>query len=87
MGRARAPIGETKEEKFKRVVTLRVRRLLKDLRLLGNLAINKQVYSYTDEDVDKIFSTIEKELKRIKNLFYINLVSVDDILNELDEKK
>lgn len=59
---------ETKEEKFKRIATARTRRILNDLRLLGNCA-NKNIYSYTEEDIKKIFSAIERELKRVKALF------------------
>ena len=60
--------GETKEEKFKRIATARTLRVLNDLRLLGNCA-NTSIYSYTQKDVNKIFSAIEKELKRVKALF------------------
>jgi len=59
---------ETKEQKFKRIATARTLRILEDLRLLGNCA-NTSTYSYTQEEVSKIFSTIEKEIKRIKALF------------------
>ena len=59
---------ETKEEKFKRIATARTLRVLEDLRLLGNCA-NTSTYSYTKEEVNKIFGTIEKEIKRIKALF------------------
>jgi len=80
--KSRVPLGETKEERFKRVIALRVKKLLKDLRLLGNLA-NKNFYSYTDEDINKIFLAIEEGLERAKSLFYVNMVSVDDILHKL----
>ena len=60
--------GETKEEKFKRIAEARTLRILNDLRLLGNCA-NMSVYSYTHQDVNKIFSTLEKELKRVNGLF------------------
>ena len=59
---------ETKEERFKRIATLRTRRALDNLRLLGNCA-NTGSYSYTQEEVNKIFSSIEKELRRVKSLF------------------
>lgn len=61
-------IGESKEEKFKRIASLRTQRVLNDLRLLGNCS-NKGIYSYTEEDVSKIFNVIEKELRRVKVLF------------------
>jgi len=59
---------ETKEDRFKRLATARTKRILNDLRLLGNCA-NKSAYSYTQEDVTKVFSAIEKELKRVRTLF------------------
>jgi hypothetical protein len=59
---------ETPEEKFKRIATLRTQRLLEDLRLLGNCS-NVGLYEYTEEDVNKIFSTIDKEMKRVRSLF------------------
>lgn len=59
---------ESKEERFKRVASLRTQKILNDLRLLGNCA-NKAIYSYSQEDTSKIFSTIDKELRRIKGLF------------------
>jgi hypothetical protein len=59
---------ETKGEKFKRIASYRTLRILDDLRLLGNCA-NKGTYAYSEEDVNKIFSTLEKELKRVKTLF------------------
>jgi len=62
---------ETKEERFKRIATARTRRILDGLRLLGNCA-NTSYYSYTEEDVKKIFTAIEKELKRVKTLFNSN---------------
>jgi hypothetical protein len=60
--------GETKEQKFKRIASMRTLRVLEDLRLLGNCS-NSNNYRYTQEDVNKIFSTIEKETKRTKSLF------------------
>ncbi len=59
---------ETKEERFKRIASARTSRILDDLRLLGNCA-NKGTYSYSEQDVNKIFSTMDKELKRVKGLF------------------
>lgn len=51
-----------KREKFIQLAERRVSRLLRDLRLVGNLG-NKNNYSYTSEDVRKIFSAIESELR------------------------
>lgn len=59
---------ETPEEKFKRIASMRTQRILDDLRLLGNCS-NSNIYQYNQAEVNKIFSTIEKELKRIRSLF------------------
>ena len=61
---------ESKSDKFKRIATARTSRLLKDLQLLGNCS-NTNNYSYTEEEINKIFSAIEKELKRSKALFSV----------------
>jgi len=60
--------GETKDARFKRIAKARTLRILDDLRLLGNCS-NKGIYSYTREDVNKIFSAVEKEVKRVRMLF------------------
>ena len=59
---------ETVEGRFKRLATTRTKRVLRDLKILGNCA-NKTNYYYTKKDVDKIFMEIGKELKRVKSLF------------------
>ena len=61
-------VDESKEDKFKRIATARTQRILEDLRLLGNCA-NTSTYSYNSHDVNKIFSALEKEVKRTKSLF------------------
>jgi len=60
--------GENKVDKFRRIASLRTQRILNDLRLLGNCS-NNSFYSYTQEDISKIFTVIDKELRRVKNLF------------------
>ena len=59
---------ESKEERFKRVASLRTQKILNSLRLLGNCS-SKSIYSYSQEDISKIFGTIDKELRRVKGLF------------------
>ncbi len=59
---------ETKREKFVRLVEARTNKIIDMLRLLGNCA-NKANYDYTDEDVQKIFTTLEKEMKISKSKF------------------
>jgi hypothetical protein len=59
---------ETPEERFKRLATLRTNAVLDKLRILGNLS-NKGIYSYSEEDIDKIFSAINKQIKEVKAKF------------------
>lgn len=59
---------EEKNAKFKRLAKQRGERILKDLRLLGNLS-NTNNYIYTEEEVKKIFTTLEEELKFARSRF------------------
>ncbi len=59
---------ETREEKFKRIASRRVRNVIEGIRLLENCA-DKANYSYGDEQVKKIFSAINNELKIANALF------------------
>lgn len=66
--RKRVNINETPEERFKRIAMLRTNAVLDKLRLLGNLS-NKQVYKYSEEDIDRIFSVINKQFKEARARF------------------
>ena len=59
---------EIKSERFKRIAESRTNRIIEALRLLGNCS-NRSNYSYTDEEVKKIFSVIEAEVKETKLKF------------------
>lgn len=59
---------ETKRERFVRIAEARTNKILEMMRLLGNCS-SKSNYDYTDEDIKKIFVTLEKELKNTKNKF------------------
>lgn len=54
--------------RFRRLAENRVRRTIRDLRLIGNLS-NRSNYAYTPEEVDKIFRTLERELRLTKARF------------------
>lgn len=56
---------QEKAERFKRVATNRTNKIIDSIRLLGNCA-NKLNYEYTDEDVKKIFTAIEAEIRDVK---------------------
>jgi hypothetical protein len=59
---------ETSEERFKRLASARTNTILKRLNTLGNCS-NRQVYSYTKKDIEKIFSVIEAKIKQTKARF------------------
>ena len=59
---------ETPEERFKRVAETRTNAVIDRLRLLGNCS-NKRIYSYTEKDVEKIFSTINRQVREIRSKF------------------
>ena len=63
-----------KAERFKRVAENRTNKIIDQIRLLGNCA-NKSNYEYTDEDVKKIFSAIENELKETKKKYQAKVKS------------
>ncbi len=59
---------EIRRERFRRVATRRTNNILRQIQTLGNCS-NKSSYSYTDEDIRKIFSAIEGELRSVKSMF------------------
>ena len=61
-------MAEDRREKFKRLATKRTNAILDKLRLLENLS-NTSNYDYTDEEVNKIFSVIDSQLRMIKARF------------------
>ena len=61
-------MSKIKRENFVRLAENRTNKILDMIRLLGNLS-NTSNYSYTKEDVEKIFNTLEKELTDTKRKF------------------
>ena len=59
---------ETPEERFKRVAEARTNAVLNRLRILGNLS-NRQMYGYSEEDIKKIFTAIDKQIKEVRVKF------------------
>jgi len=60
--------GETKEERFTRVVQKRVQNVLDSLRRLSQCS-NKRMYRWDDEQLKRIWTAIDKELKICKASF------------------
>lgn len=59
---------ESRHERFKRIASKRTNDVLEKIRILGNCS-NKSSYEYTKEEVNKIFSEVEKHLKSTKARF------------------
>jgi len=60
---------DQKKERFKRLATQRTNIVLKRLKVLGNCA-NRSAYTYTEEEVNKIFSEIERRVRETKAKFH-----------------
>lgn len=62
------PNADNRHGKFKDLAEARVRKATKSIQLIGNLG-NRSNYSYTDADVRKIFSYLDKALKDARRKF------------------
>lgn len=58
-----------KKERFKRLASSRTNDVLKRLQVLSNCS-NRSAYDYSEDDINKIFQTIEKSVKDSKSKFY-----------------
>jgi uncharacterized FlaG/YvyC family protein len=59
----------SKRERFKKLASKRTNKVLRYLKILGNCA-NRSAYDYTREDINKIFSEIEKKVKEVRGKFH-----------------
>jgi hypothetical protein len=60
---------EAREERFRRLAAARTNEILRRLKILGNCA-NRQAYAYTEKDIEKIFTAIDKKVKEIRARFH-----------------
>jgi len=60
-----------KRERFKRLATQRTNAVLQRLKVLGNCA-NRSAYDYTEEEINKIFSEIDRKVKEVKAKFHFS---------------
>jgi len=61
-----------KRQRFEKVASNRVQKIIDFIRLLGNCA-NKNNYEYTEKDVELMFKEINRELKETKILYDKNM--------------
>ena len=64
-------VSENKRERFKKLAVYRTNEVLKRIRVLSNCA-NRSAYEYTEDEVNKIFSEIDKALKASKAKFHFS---------------
>lgn len=67
-------MGETNEQKairFKRLATKRTNIVLDRIRVLGNCA-NRNAYEYSEAEINKIFSEIDRLLKVTRAKFHFS---------------
>jgi hypothetical protein len=57
-----------KRETFVRLAEARVNKALKDVELIGNLC-NRSAYEYTEDDIRKVFKTLQDALAKAKQRF------------------
>jgi len=57
-----------KRKKFEDIAVRRVNRVIKEIRLIGNLS-NRSSYEYSDEDVRKIVKALQREVDAVKARF------------------
>ena len=60
---------EHPRERFKRLATTRTNIVLKRVKVLGNCS-NRNIYEYDEQDIDKIFTEIERKVKETKAKFH-----------------
>lgn len=59
---------ENKKENFKRIAEKRTNKIIESISKLQNLT-NTSFYEYSNEQIDSIFTAIQNELDRQKELF------------------
>ncbi len=70
MKKAKKKIGqaETRKERFRRLASKRTNEILQRIRIMGNCS-NRSSYDYSEAEITKIFSTIEKEMRTTRARF------------------
>lgn len=58
-----------KRDRFKRLAQQRTNIVLKRLKVLGNCS-NRSAYEYTEDEINKIFAAIDRQVKDVKAKFH-----------------
>jgi len=62
-------ISDNKRNRFIKLAVYRTNEVLKKLKVLGNCG-NRSAYEYTEDEINKIFSEIERSVKGAKAKFH-----------------
>lgn len=65
---AETKLVRNKRKKFEDIAVRRVNRVIKEIRLIGNLS-NRSSYEYGEEDVRKIIKALQREIDAVKARF------------------
>jgi hypothetical protein len=57
-----------KRKKFEDIAVRRVNKVIKEIRLIGNLS-NRSSYEYSEDDVKKIIKALQREVDTVKARF------------------
>ena len=60
---------DNKKDRFTRLATQRTNSVLKRLKVLGNCS-NRSAYEYSEDEINKIFSEIERRVRETKSKFH-----------------
>ena len=60
---------QEKRERFKRLASSRTNEILNKLKVLGNCS-NRSAYEYSEDEVNKIYTALEKAIKESRSRFY-----------------
>ncbi|MAC71755.1 MAG: hypothetical protein CMP84_16335 [Gammaproteobacteria bacterium] len=66
-----------RRDNYERLIVIRANHLFKNLHLVGKCADPKK-FRYTQEDVDHLFKSINKELKNQKKKFDLGLLNMNE---------
>lgn len=70
-------MSDSKRDRFERVASKRVDRVIKDIQLLANCS-NTNNYEYTSSDVEKMLKAIKAELKLLEAAFSTGVRDSDE---------
>ncbi len=60
---------DDKRQRFERLAVHRTNEIIRKLKILGNCS-SRSTYAYSEVDVNKIFSEIERQVRAVRAKFY-----------------